>query len=41
MAGGAALKQSSKENLNVDFLAETAFDSVKYLEQLAGGELNE
>ena len=41
MAGGAALKQSSMENLNVDFLAETAFDSVNYLEQLSGGESNE
>lgn len=41
MAGGAALKQSSTENLNVDFLAETAFDSVKYLEHLSGGESSE
>ncbi|WP_207706716.1 cobalamin B12-binding domain-containing protein [Acetobacterium tundrae] len=41
MVGGAALKQSSMENLNVDFLAETAFDSVNYLEQLSGGESNE
>lgn len=41
MAGGAALKQSSMENLNVDFLAETAFDSIKYLEKLSEGESNE
>ena len=41
MAGGAALKQSSIKNLNVDFLAKTAFDSVKYLEQLSGCESNE
>ena len=33
MAGGAALKQSSKDKLNVDFVAETAFDSLRFLEQ--------
>ena len=37
MAGGAALKQSSAEKLNVDFVAESAFDSLHYLEGLAGG----
>lgn len=37
MAGGAALKQSTPESLNVDFVAESAFDSVKYLEQVARG----
>ncbi len=37
MAGGAALKQSSVESLNVDFLAETAFDGADYLKQIAGG----
>jgi len=36
MAGGAALKQSSAEKLNVDFVAESAFDSLHYLEGLAG-----
>jgi len=36
MAGGGALKQSSAESLNVDFVAETAFDGVRYLEQIAG-----
>jgi methanogenic corrinoid protein MtbC1 len=37
MAGGAALKQSSAKKLNVDFVAESAFDSLHYLEGLAGG----
>ena len=32
IAGGAALKQSSSENLNVDYVAQTAFDGVGYLE---------
>jgi methanogenic corrinoid protein MtbC1 len=36
MAGGAALKQSSPEKLNVDFVAESAFDSLHYLEALVG-----
>jgi dimethylamine corrinoid protein len=38
MAGGAALKQASAENLNVDFLAETAFDGANYMEKIAGGD---
>ena len=38
MAGGAALKQASAESLNVDFVAETAFDGARYLDQIAGGE---
>ncbi len=33
IAGGAALKQSSAINLNVDFVAETAFDILRFLEQ--------
>lgn len=37
MAGGAALKQSSAEKLNVDFVAESAFDGLHYLEDTAGG----
>jgi len=37
MAGGAALKQSSPAKLNVDFVAESAFDCLHYLEGLAGG----
>ena len=36
MAGGAALKQSSPDKLNVDFVAESAFDCLHYLEALAG-----
>jgi len=34
IAGGAALKQSSPHGLNVDFVAETAFDSLGYLEKI-------
>jgi methanogenic corrinoid protein MtbC1 len=37
LAGGAALKQSSAEKLNVDFVAESAFDSARYLDDIAGG----
>ena len=36
IAGGAALKQASPERLNVDFVAESAFDGLHYLEALAG-----
>jgi methanogenic corrinoid protein MtbC1 len=36
IAGGAALKQSSAQKLNVDFVAQSAFDSVDYLEGLVG-----
>ena len=36
MAGGAALKQSSPEKLNVDFVAESAFDCLHFLEALQG-----
>jgi methylmalonyl-CoA mutase cobalamin-binding domain/chain len=36
LAGGAALKQSSAEKLNVDFVAESAFDGVRYLDGLLG-----
>jgi methanogenic corrinoid protein MtbC1 len=32
VAGGAALKQSSPAGLHVDFVAETAFDILRYLE---------
>lgn len=31
LAGGAALKQGTAEGLKVDYLAETAFDGVRYL----------
>jgi dimethylamine corrinoid protein len=34
IAGGAALKQASPEQLNVDYVAETAFDGVHYLDGL-------
>jgi dimethylamine corrinoid protein len=37
MAGGAALKQASAESLNVDFVAQTAFDGARYLDQICGG----
>ena len=35
VAGGAALKQSTAEKLNVDFVAETAFDGLHFIERLA------
>ena len=35
IAGGAALKQSSAQRLNVDFVADTAFDGLHFIEQLA------
>jgi len=37
IAGGAALKQSSYSGLNVDFVAETAFDSLRYLDEITRG----
>ncbi|MGA2191881.1 MAG: cobalamin-dependent protein [Nitrospirota bacterium] len=37
IAGGAALKQSSASRLNVDFLAESAFDVLPYLDEFTGG----
>jgi len=37
IAGGAALKQSTPDKLNVDFVAESAFDGLHYLEEIAGG----
>jgi methylmalonyl-CoA mutase cobalamin-binding domain/chain len=36
MAGGAALKQSLTKQLNVDFIADSAFDGVHYLEKIRG-----
>jgi dimethylamine corrinoid protein len=39
LAGGAALKQASAATLNVDFVGETAFDGLHYLDQICGGEL--
>lgn len=35
LAGGAALKQATLELLNVDYVAETAFDGARYLESIA------
>lgn len=37
IAGGAALKQSSPEKLNVDFVAESAFDGSHYLDTITDG----
>jgi dimethylamine corrinoid protein len=37
VAGGAALKQASAEELDVDFVAQTAFDGARYLEALSAG----
>jgi methanogenic corrinoid protein MtbC1 len=36
IAGGAALKQSSPRQLNVDFVADSAFDGLHYLDALVG-----
>ena len=36
LAGGAALKQSSAGQLNVDFVADSAFDALHYLHGIAG-----
>ena len=38
VAGGAALKQSSPAKLNVDFVAESAFDVLHYLVGIAGAK---
>jgi dimethylamine corrinoid protein len=38
MAGGAALKQASAESLNVDFVSDTAFDVLHYLDKIIGGD---
>jgi dimethylamine corrinoid protein len=36
VAGGAALKQATPESLDVDYVAETAFDGAHYLDRLFG-----
>jgi dimethylamine corrinoid protein len=36
IAGGAALKQATAESLNVDFVCDTAFDALGYLEEITG-----
>lgn len=37
VAGGAALKQLTPADLNVDYVAETAFDGARYLDSLVTG----
>jgi methanogenic corrinoid protein MtbC1 len=37
LAGGAALRQADPESLNVDFVAQTAFDGLHYLDELREG----
>ena len=37
LAGGAALKQASAAELNVDFVGQTAFDCLHFLEESGGG----
>ncbi len=37
LAGGAALRQSSAESLNADYLAQTTFDGLHYLNKITGG----
>lgn len=39
MVGGAALKQMTPDSLNVDYVAETAFDAFHYLEEKNGAAL--
>ncbi len=34
IAGGAALKQSSAKYLNVDYVADTAFDGLHYIRSI-------
>lgn len=36
IAGGAALKQASAESIKVDFIAQSAFDGLHYLDQIVG-----
>ncbi|MEA3374540.1 MAG: cobalamin-dependent protein [Campylobacterota bacterium] len=36
LAGGAALKQASKEELNVDFVGQTAFEAAHFLQEKLG-----
>ena len=36
IAGGAALKQSSPQNLNVDYVADSAFDALHFLDSVRG-----
>ena len=36
IAGGAALKQATPDGLNVDYVAQSAFDGLHYLEEMIG-----
>ena len=38
IAGGGALHQTSAASVNVDYLGITAFDGVRYLDNLVGVE---
>ncbi len=38
MAGGGAFKQTSAQDLNVDFVAQTSFDALPYLDRLVQEE---
>ena len=38
VAGGAALKQSTAESLNVDYVAENAFDGARYITEILEAE---
>ena len=41
IAGGAALKQLSPERLNVDYVAESAFDGMGYIAAIVSGRTHE
>lgn len=38
MAGGSALKQSTAESLNIDFIGKTVFDGIHYVEKIERDE---
>ena len=38
IAGGGALRQSSAENLRVDFVAQSAFEGLHYIASIGGGK---
>ncbi len=38
IAGGAALRQSNAQYLNVDYVADTAFDGLHYISAASGRE---
>ena len=37
LAGGAALRMATKELLNVDYVADSAFDGAHFLQELVAG----